>query len=238
MKYDDLIEKKEIIFHSEDLRDYDTDVLSKVLRNSRILHTLNLSCNRITLHDENFIDALARNGSLRVLYLSQNKIDAAGAKKLATALKTNKTLQKIGLDGNQIGDEGAESLAGALVVNESLLEMSLKANGIGNRGAHWLASLFKENRSIRVMGIGGNKIGNEGVQKMAEALQDNYVIESIDIAKSSRQTMQSKQRWAMIRAALDDPHRKVKQLEAIIAKKDESSGVKDSISTSRNAEAI
>ncbi|KAL7524032.1 hypothetical protein ACHAWF_000790, partial [Thalassiosira exigua] len=81
--------------------------------------------NSITLAEGQFVDALAKNQSLRLLNLSRNKIGDEGAKRLATALKDSKTLERMYLYSNAIGDGGAKSLADALGISTSLKVIEL-----------------------------------------------------------------------------------------------------------------
>jgi hypothetical protein len=63
-------------------------------------------------------EALAANGTLTSLVLSDNYIGVEGAKALAEALTQNKALTELSIKGNELGDEGVEALATALLVSE------------------------------------------------------------------------------------------------------------------------
>jgi len=224
MAYTDLMKKREIVFHSKELSDENLEVLAEVVRNTEVLEELNLSCNRIALADGRFAEALAHNDTLRVLYLNQNKIRAEGAKQLASALKNNETLQTIGLDGNQIGDIGAMSLSKALKVNASLLEMSISANDIGYDGAQSLAASLKDNNTLRSLRLRGNKICEGGSQVLADALEHNHSIQSLFINGSrcpKRDGEGINHASTKIQTILEDPKRRTRHLEAIVARQEE-----------------
>ncbi|KAL7547233.1 hypothetical protein ACHAWF_010564, partial [Thalassiosira exigua] len=67
MDFDSLVQQKEIHLGNKDLRDGDLIVLSKVLQKSKVLENLWLWRNSITLVEGQFVDALAKNQSLRKL---------------------------------------------------------------------------------------------------------------------------------------------------------------------------
>ncbi|KAL7531577.1 hypothetical protein ACHAWF_003831, partial [Thalassiosira exigua] len=67
MDFDSLVQQKEIRLGKKDLHDADLIVLAEVLRKSKVLEELNLYENSITLAEGQFVDALAKNQSLRYL---------------------------------------------------------------------------------------------------------------------------------------------------------------------------
>merc|ERR1712087_438281 len=202
------------------------------------IEELNLSDNEINLADRKFTNALAQNGSLQVLCLSHNKIGPEGGKWLANALKVNKTVRKLVLDGNEIGDKGAKSLAFTLMVNESIEEMHLGSNGIGDGGAASLAASFKKNQSIRVVGLGGNNIGSNGAEAFLDSLGCNRSIQSLSLTLGifAHQRVLFKRVRAKIQNILDDPQRKVAQLEKTIAKHCKTIDARDEEIASKTAE--
>ena len=68
--------------------------------------------------------------TLTTINLELNKIDADGARALASALEKNQTLTTINLIGNKIGDDGARALASALEKNQTLTTIYLRYNKI------------------------------------------------------------------------------------------------------------
>lgn len=221
MDFNDLVVKKEIVLRDMGLCDSDLDLICEVISESQVVEELILSSNRLTLGSEKFADALAHNKTLRVLHLDQNRISAEGIKRLAAVLKVNESLQKIVLDGNLLSCREAKILARALMVNKTLQIVSLGANKIGDRGAQSLATSLRENKSLTAVGLRGNKIGCEGAKQLADALEKNCGIKSLflDDEKSHVEID--------IQTALDDPKRRILQLEAILAKKDEIIEAKD-----------
>jgi acylphosphatase len=76
MEFDSLVNKKKIVLTCKNLHDGDIEVLAEVLEKSTVVEEMNLMMNQITLSDDTFTDALARNKSLKVLNLYENKIGA------------------------------------------------------------------------------------------------------------------------------------------------------------------
>jgi acylphosphatase len=76
MEFDSLVNKKKIVLTCKNLQDGDIKVLAEVLEKSTAVEEMNLMMNQITLSDDKFTDALARNKSLKVLNLYGNKIGA------------------------------------------------------------------------------------------------------------------------------------------------------------------
>ena len=83
MAFDSLVNKKKIVLTCKNLHDGDIEVLAEVLEKSTVVEEMNLMMNQITLSDDTFTDALARNKSLKVLNLYENKI---GAEVCATSM--------------------------------------------------------------------------------------------------------------------------------------------------------
>jgi len=83
MEFDSLVNKKKIVLTCKNLQDGDIKVLAEVLEKSTAVEEMNLMMNQITLSDDKFTDALARNKSLKVLNLYGNKI---GAEVCATSI--------------------------------------------------------------------------------------------------------------------------------------------------------
>ena len=107
MEFEQLVKQKKIALVGKELQDGDIGVLADVLEKSEVLKELNLMCNKISLRDDRFTDALARNKTLQVLSLYGNEVGVEGAKRLADVLRVNTTLQQLFLEGNDVGDDGA-----------------------------------------------------------------------------------------------------------------------------------
>ena len=174
-----LVQRETIDLCSRNLGDGDLEVLTKVLRESKVLQKMWLSDNRVTLADGKFTDALAENCTLRFLHLGDNHIGNEGAKRLADALMVNGSLEEVYLGSNAIGVEGAKSVAEALVANRTLATIDLARNKIGDDGAQTLAASLLANESLELIDLGGNQINDKGAKSLANALRCNCTVKRI-----------------------------------------------------------
>ena len=78
--------------------------------------------------------------SLKVLDLSDNKMDCNSIKHVATGLKNFKDLRELHLDNNRIGDNGARTLSLYLKYCHTLEKLTLSNNGISSSGCKVLAA--------------------------------------------------------------------------------------------------
>ena len=162
--------------------DDDLDRLTKVIEQSKVLKTLHLSDNELTLADGKLTNAIAKNATLKKLDLSSNSISLEGVKHLANALKENKTLQEINLAGNNIGDEGAKYIGDMLAINKTLQVIELNLNDIGDEGAQSIATSLSEDTGLQRVYLKRNKITDVGAEKLADALIDNHSIKTLDLS--------------------------------------------------------
>jgi len=201
------IKQKVINLSSKGLNDDDLDVLYQIIEQSNVIEKLDLGVNHLTLADGKFANAIAKNTTLKVLWLSDNNINLQGARHLANALKQNNTpLKDLDLAGNNIGDGGAEYIAEMLAVNKTLQKIYLGKNNIGDKGAESIATSLLVNTGIREIYLDWNNITDMGVQKLADALESNHNIGTLD---SSHNKKISKDVRGRINAIFKDPKRKM-----------------------------
>ena len=153
-------------------------------------------------------NAIAKNATLKVLYLHNNKISNKGAKLLADALKKNNTnvLRELYLLNNNISDEGAKYVADMLASNQTLQEIELSSNNIGDDGAESIATSLSpaKNTSLHYIWLNNNKISDQGAEKLVDALESNHSIEVFGLSGNKI----GKEVWGRIKAILSDPKRK------------------------------
>jgi len=110
------------------------------------------------------------------------KIRAAGARRLAAALAPNETLVVLDLTGNGIGDEGATALADALSCNSTLRTLALGYNGITAAGAREIAnacggSTGKVTKGrLQQLDLSGNNLCDDAATALAAVLASNYAL--------------------------------------------------------------
>ena len=122
--------------------------LARSLTGNPFMTSLNLAGNALGATAAAQIgDALAHGACvLQLVTLSNNGIDADGAKALAVGLEACTSLHELHLNGNPIGDRGAEAVAAALRGGAKALEaLLIGACGIGADGARALAGAIRSN---------------------------------------------------------------------------------------------
>ena len=178
------------------LHDDDLDVLIEAIKQNAVFTRLSLRNyteeyrkimlllpyrNKLTLADGKLADAIAKNTTLKSLWLGGNNIDPEGIKHLANALKVNNTLQILHLYNNNIGDEEAKYIADMLDANETLQQLWLHSNNIGIEGVKHLAAALKKNNTLEKLHLGSNNIGDEGAKYIADMLVVNKTLQEIGL---------------------------------------------------------
>ena len=194
LELDELVKQDVInLSYKYSLSNDDLDVLCPAIEKSTVLHTLKLGLgdNKLTLADGKLANAIAKNTTLKVLDLHNNKIVPEGMKQLADALKKNNTLQELDLSKNKIGGEGAGYIADMLAVNETLQELDLSNNKIGFSGTKKLTEALEEsNHSIKQLWLGGNNnISSSVSDRMNVVCKKNEIIVTLkqSIAKKDKE---------------------------------------------------
>ena len=163
LNHTELIKQKIIDLGDIDLIDDDLDEVIKTIEQNTVLEKLGLGDNKLTLADGKLANAIAKNTTLKVLDLHNNKILPEGMKQLADALKSNNALQELDLSRNKIGSEGAQYVAEMLAVNETLQEIDLDNNTIVGPGVRELAETLEEsNHSVKHLSLGGSNTTHRG----------------------------------------------------------------------------
>lgn len=171
--------------------------LFESLRYNQTLEELDLSLNQNIAIDRAASSSLAES-SLRLLNLSENMIDDAGAKEIAEALRHNKTLEVLHLNGYDgydscIGDSGCKQIADALRHNCTLRELHLQQNDqMSDAGARFLELAFQFNHMLEVLDIRNDIISvsvqdridqlcgdNNRIKKHCEQLQQRLKFEAM-----------------------------------------------------------
>jgi Ran GTPase-activating protein (RanGAP) involved in mRNA processing and transport len=127
------------------------------------LTSLKLNDNRLGT-GVRFLAASPQFGPLKVLDLSSNEIDDAGATYLAAG-KTMLGLEELSLSYNNIGDAGIKALA-AWRGLAKLKKLSLRQNKIGTAGITALAA-SPHLRGLTELDLGNNPVGAAGAKALA-----------------------------------------------------------------------
>ena len=125
---------------------------------------------------ETLAAALARNTTLKKLFLARDRIGPGGAQALAAALDNNATLTELSMYENDIGAKGAVALAAALGKNTALATLDLSENSIGVQGALALVAALDTNATLTSLTLERSHIGAAGARALAAALDTNHTL--------------------------------------------------------------
>ena len=95
-----------------------------------------------------FVDMLATNKSLDLLYMNCCIIQREGGVCLAKVIEKNFTLREFNISDNPIGSEGAAAFASVLATNQFLKILRLKDDSVGVEGALQLIESLKHNTTL------------------------------------------------------------------------------------------
>ena len=133
---------------------------------------------------ESILEAFSVNHAITTLDLHSNRIDNAGAAKVAVFLTTNATLRQLILDENHgIESEGTKEIALALLQNSSLEVLSLKSCSVGAKGAERFATVLSQNTTLKELNLCGNvDIGDDAVELISRGLKINSSLLKLDLS--------------------------------------------------------
>ncbi|GAA93571.1 uncharacterized protein L969DRAFT_95783 [Mixia osmundae IAM 14324] len=128
---------------------------------------------------------LKRNRTLRVLNLSENKIDAQGLATLAEALKFNSTLETLDLSKNPCcgpSTTGVAALRAALTYDSRLVRIFLNSTDMTSEAAINLAERLPDVKHLLHLDLTENHdVGIAGVMALAAALKMNRTVRCLDL---------------------------------------------------------
>ncbi|GAA6044301.1 hypothetical protein JCM8097_006756 [Rhodosporidiobolus ruineniae] len=127
---------------------------------------------------------LKRNRTLKVLNLSENKVEPQGLIVLAEALKFNTCLETLDLSLNPCSGpslDGVLALRSALMITPSLKRLFLNATQFTSEGAIALAEFLPELRALHHLDLTDNAIDISGVLALAVSLKLNSSIRCLDV---------------------------------------------------------
>ncbi|KAJ8463748.1 hypothetical protein ONZ51_g10047 [Trametes cubensis] len=148
------------------------------------LRTLDLKGNDIRNGISYIAQVLKRNRTLKVLNLSENKLDVQGLAAIGEALKYNSCLETLDLSKNPCcgpGLEGIQSLRTAFTLNAALKRLFLSATGMTSAGAIALAEFLPESASLLHLDLTMNNLDLAGVMALSSGLKSNHVMRCLDL---------------------------------------------------------
>ncbi|KAK4703652.1 protein phosphatase 1 regulatory subunit 37, partial [Phenoliferia sp. Uapishka_3] len=149
------------------------------------LLTLDVKGNDIRNGVTYIAQVLKRNRTLKVLNLSENKIDIQGLVSIAEALKFNSTLETLDMSLNPCcgpGLEGITTLRAAITINSNLKRVFLNSTDLSSEGAIALAEFLPEATSLIHLDLTGNfDIDIAGVLALSVSVKMNNTLRCLDL---------------------------------------------------------
>ncbi|KAI0042771.1 RNI-like protein, partial [Auriscalpium vulgare] len=149
------------------------------------LRTLDLRGNDIRTGITYIAQVLKRNRTLKVLNLSENKLDVQGLVSIAEALKYNSCLETLDLSKNPCcgpGLDGVQSLRTAFTLNTALKRLFLSSTSMTSAGAIALAEFLPESMSLLHLDLTMNdNLDLAGVMALSSGLKGNHVMRCLDL---------------------------------------------------------
>jgi len=177
---------EEIWGYSSQIGDRSALKIAEVLKNYKVLKSLNLARNQIgEIGIREIVKSLNESCALQLIFLnfSYNPIGEAGIKAIVEILKVS-PLQSLCLDGNNIGNAGVEAIAAVLETNQTLTSLFLKKNKIGDSGIQTMMRAFQKNGALKLsfLDLSDNQFGNIGVKSVAALLEVNDTLISLNMS--------------------------------------------------------
>ncbi|KAF8552249.1 hypothetical protein OG21DRAFT_1498537 [Imleria badia] len=148
------------------------------------LRTLDLRGNDLRSGVTYLAQVLKRNRTLKVLNLSENKLDVQCLVAIAEALKYNLCLETLDLSRNPCSGpalEGIQSLRTAFTLNTALKRLFLSSTQLTSAGAIALAEFLPESTSLLHLDLTVNNIDLAGVMALSKGLKANHVMRCLDL---------------------------------------------------------
>ncbi|KIJ60815.1 hypothetical protein HYDPIDRAFT_31861 [Hydnomerulius pinastri MD-312] len=148
------------------------------------LRTLDLRGNDLRTGVSYLAQVLKRNRTLKVLNLSENKLDVQCLVSIAEALKYNLCLETLDLSRNPCSGpslEGIQSLRTAFTLNTALKRLFLSSTHLTSSGAIALAEFLPESRSLLHLDLTLNALDIAGVLALSKGLKGNHVMRCLDL---------------------------------------------------------
>ncbi|KAF8066528.1 hypothetical protein FPV67DRAFT_1767437 [Lyophyllum atratum] len=148
------------------------------------LRTLDLRGNDLRMGVTYIAQVLKRNRTLKVLNLSENKLDVPCLVAIAEALKYNSCLETLDLSKNPCsgpGLEGIQSLRTAFTLNTALKRLFLSSTLLTSAGAIALAEFLPESTSLLHLDLTNNNLDIAAVMALSSGLKANHVMRCLDL---------------------------------------------------------
>ncbi|KXN91582.1 Protein phosphatase 1 regulatory subunit 37 [Leucoagaricus sp. SymC.cos] len=148
------------------------------------LRTLDLKGNDLRNGITYLAQVLKRNRTLKLLNLSENKLDVGCLVAIAEALKYNSCLETLDMSKNPCSGpslDGIQSLRTAFTLNTSLKRLFLSSSHLISSGAIALAEFLPESTSLLHLDLTNNHLDLAGVMALNKGLKSNHVMRCLDL---------------------------------------------------------
>ncbi|XP_030355234.1 dynein regulatory complex subunit 5 [Strigops habroptila] len=115
------------------------------------------------------------------LNLSHNVIRDKGAQAIAKLIKHSK-LETLDLCNNQIHDLGAQALAQALAESSTLTSLNLRLNYVEDEGGEAIGCALLTNATLKSLHLGSNKLSEPTAALFSQVLAQNTTLTSINFS--------------------------------------------------------
>lgn len=178
----DLVNVESLLLGGNSLGSQGAAMVAEIIEKKPTLRHLDMRYNEIG--DEGvtaaLADALAKNTSIKYLYLEGNGITNVGCSALAKALQVNSSIEELYLGANDIGPEGAASLAQVILTNTTLNKLFVDGNQLGPQGATAFSEALESldgKATLTQLYADNNNLGKEAAKRLAKALNSNTAIQ-------------------------------------------------------------
>ncbi|KAF5354240.1 hypothetical protein D9756_006991 [Leucocoprinus leucothites] len=148
------------------------------------LRTLDLKGNDLRNGITYLAQVLKRNRTLKLLNLSENKLDVGCLVAIAEALKYNSCLETLDMSKNPCSGpslDGIQSLRTAFTLNTSLKRLFLSSTHLTSPGAIALAEFLPESTSLLHLDLTNNHLDLAGIMALNKGLKSNHVMRCLDL---------------------------------------------------------
>ncbi|KAG1863171.1 hypothetical protein DFJ58DRAFT_715166 [Suillus subalutaceus] len=148
------------------------------------LRTLDLRGNDLRNGVTYLAQVLKRNRTLKVLNLSENKLDVQCLVAIAEAMKYNHCLETLDLSRNPCsgpGLEGIQSLRTAFTLNNALKRLFLSSTNMTSQGAIALAEFLPESNSLLHLDLTDNNLDIAAIMALSSGLKANHTMRCLDV---------------------------------------------------------
>jgi Ran GTPase-activating protein (RanGAP) involved in mRNA processing and transport len=122
---------------------------------------------------------LANHPTLEHLSLTYNRLEAPAAKTLSDMLRSNQSLRYLDICGNSLGPDGALAISEGLKANEGRLQkLGFAQNAIKYAGAEALIKFFLSSKSLDYLDIRHNRVNYRDMMKLKVLLESGMNSES------------------------------------------------------------